>query len=317
MQGLATVGPDRPALAIGLWRRLEVPGRTLPLRLAFAEPAAAPRATLVILPGRAEFIEKYEEIIDDLCALGFAVAMVEWRGQGLSRHDDPWRGRGHVDDIGHYLEDLDDALRALAAHGVPQPLVMLGHSMGGHVGLRWLRDAPGSFAAAAMTSPMFGIALRRVPLPLARILGRVAVAIGAGRRYAPGQRDFHPSQCRYANNPLTACPAQFARFAELLAMRPELGLGGVTWGWLDAALRSIALTGRSGFAEAVATPVLLCLAEEERIVCNRSIERFAARLPAARLRRFDGRHELLIEREPLRRAVLAEIDRFFAEAAGV
>lgn len=308
---------DPGAMTAPSWRLLPLVGRRAPLRLAFAAPGPAARGTLLVLPGRAEFVEKYDELIADLCRLGFAVAVLEWRGQGLSRHDGPFRQRGHIEDFADYLEDLADALRALDSAGAPAPRLMLGHSMGGHVGLRWLHDAPASFAAAVMTAPMFGIAQVRRYEPVARVLARTGVRAGARLRYAPGQRDFAIARCRFDGNPLTSCPVRFARFAGLLAARPELALGGVTWGWLDAGLRSIALTRRPGFAERITTPILLCQAAEERIVCNRSIERLAAKLPAARLCRFPGRHELLLERDPIRAAVLGEIDRFLVAAAGV
>lgn len=315
---VALAEPQRVVSArVPIWRVLPLPGRAAPLRVAFAEPAGTPRGTLLVLPGRAEFLEKYDEAIADLCGLGFAVAVLEWRGQGLSRRDGPFRQRGHIEDFDDYLEDLADALRALDDVRAPEPRLMLGHSMGGHVGLRWLHHEPARFAAAAMTAPMFGIAQIKVPEPVARLLVRAGVRVGARLRYAPGQRDFHIARCRFEGNPLTGCPIRFARFASLLETRPELALGGVTWGWLDASLRSIAVTRRPGFAERITTPILLCQAAEERIVCNRAIERFAARLPAARLCRFPGRHELLLERDPIRAAVVAEIERFFRETAGV
>lgn len=67
---------------------------------------------------------------------------------------------------------------------------------------------------------------------------------------------------------------------------------------------------RPGFLEAIRTPILLGLASHERIVSNRSIELFARRLPNATLHRFAGRHELLIERDPVRHAVLGAVDNF-------
>jgi lysophospholipase len=283
------------------------------MRLALVgSPRPDPRGTMVLLPGRAEFIEKHDETVADLCRLGFTTAVVEWRGHGLSGRDPAWRQRGHVADFAHYLEDLDAALRHLAQLDAPRPWLMLGHSMGGHIGLRWLHEAPGSFAAAAMTAPMFGIRLPVVPEPVARLLTRGAVRVGAGRRYAPGQRDVPVATCRYERNPLTSCDIRFARYAALLASRPELALGGVTWGWLDAALRSIAVTRARGFLEAVDTPILLGVASQERIVSNRAIELFARRLPHATLRRFEGRHELLNERDEVRHAVLDAVDGFLA-----
>lgn len=280
-------------------------------RLGLADIEGARRGTLVVLPGRAEFIEKYHEAAADFCRLGFAVAVVEWRGQGLSLRGQPMPHRGYVGDYEEYLQDLATALAELRARRAPVPWIVLGHSMGGHIALRWLYREPGTFAAAAMTAPMFGIPLAGVPEPVARLLCRAAVRLGAGREYAPGQRDFRIERCRYERNPLTSCPLRFEAYRALVAGRPDLLVGGATWGWLDASLRSIAITRRPGYLESIETPILLCVAGEERVVSNASIELFARRLPNARLRRFAGaRHELLIERDAIRGEVLAAIGAF-------
>ena len=54
------------------------------LRFARWEPPAGRRGTVCIFPGRTEWIEKYFETVRDLRARGFAVAVLDWRGQGLS-----------------------------------------------------------------------------------------------------------------------------------------------------------------------------------------------------------------------------------------
>ena len=46
-------------------------------------PPDATRGTVVVLPGRTEFIEKYFEVIDSLLKRGFCAAALDWRGQGL------------------------------------------------------------------------------------------------------------------------------------------------------------------------------------------------------------------------------------------
>ena len=281
------------------------------MRLGLTDAGTSPRGTLVVLPGRAEVIEKYGETVADFARRGFAVAVVEWRGQGLSLRRPPLPHRGFVADYEEYLQDLDVALAELRAVQAPVPWILLGHSMGGHIGLRWLYREPGTFAAAVMTAPMFGIPLAGVPEPAARLLCRTMVRLGAGREYAPGQKDFRIERCRYEGNPLTSCPVRFAAFRDLAAGRPELTLGGATWGWLDASLRSMAITRRPGYLESIETPILLCAAGDEQVVSNASIELFARRLPRARLCRFSGaRHELLIERDEIRDQVLAAIDGF-------
>ena len=56
------------------------------ISLRFARWPAPPgrKGTVCLFPGRAEFIEKYFETVRDLRARGFAVAALDWRGQGGS-----------------------------------------------------------------------------------------------------------------------------------------------------------------------------------------------------------------------------------------
>ena len=55
------------------------------LRFARWAPPPGRKGTVVLLQGRAEFIEKYFETVRDLRARGFAVATFDWRGQGAVR----------------------------------------------------------------------------------------------------------------------------------------------------------------------------------------------------------------------------------------
>lgn len=280
------------------------------LRVGHALPpggAAAARATAVILTGRAEFVEKYAETVADLAAAGLAVAIFDWRGQGGSGRFPGADGCGHVERIEDYLVDLAAVLDHLDGRlRLPRPWVMLGHSMGGHVGLRHLAlEQPGRFAGAVLSAPMFGIGLKLLPRPAAEAICRVAIRLGAGLRYAPGQRAHDLRRLVYARNKLTSCPDRFADYRRLVEATPELVVGGVDYHWLLASLRSIALIHRPGFAESIRTPVLVCEAGAERVVSNRAIERIARRLPRGRLVTFPGaRHELLREREPIRRQVI-------------
>jgi lysophospholipase len=303
LEAIAGLGPG-PAIDV-------VPGAAGPLRLGTALPPARPRGTVIVLPGRAEFIEKYAETVTDLGRLGFAVAVLEWRGQGLSGRDPLAPGRGYIADFAEYLDDLGRTLAHLDTVALPRPWLMLGHSMGAHVGLRWLREGGSAIVAAVMTAPMFGIRLRPVPEPAARLLGHLTVRRGGARRYAPGQRAFRIERLRFEGNPLTSCPVRYARLRAQLDARPELAVGGATWGWFAASLRSIARSRAPGYPEAIRTPLLLLAAGEERVICNRSIERLGGRLPNATLRTFAGaRHDLLLERDAIRGELLATVAAF-------
>jgi lysophospholipase len=299
---------ELPPLALEF---VEVAG--MRVRLGHRLPQGRPYGTVVVLPGRAEFIEKYGETLGELTAEGFAVAILDWRGQGGSDRFIDQRYRGHVVQVDDYLADLTAVLERLQKLSLPRPYLILAHSMGGHIALRHLHDHPDSFAGAVLTAPMFGIQLRPTPEPVARALCRAAVALGAATRYAPGQRDFDLTRFVFATNKLTSCPERYAGFLRQLAATPELALGGVTFGWLGAALRSLAAVRRPGYLEAIETPILVCQAGIERIVSNRAQEETVRRLPHGRLLRFpEAKHELLLERPEIRQQVM----RAFFDFAG-
>lgn len=286
------------------------------VRVAHHHPGGAGESgTVVLLTGRAEFIEKYHDAVGELAARGFAAVIFEWRGQGGSDRFLAHRHRGHVRKMEDYLADLDAVVEALEHKRLPRPFLMLGHSMGGHVGLRYLRERPGHFAAAVMSAPMFGINLRPYPEPVARFLCELAIGMGAASRYAPGQRDFDLARLVYETNQQTSCPVRYGGFRELLELNPELALGGVTFGWLRESLRSIALTRRPGYVEDIRAPVLVCQAARETIVCNRAQGLIARRLPAGRLLVFeDAMHELMLEREPIRSRFFDTFESFVRDA---
>ena len=52
------------------------------IRYARWPPPPGRKGTVCLFQGRAEFIEKYFETVRDLRARGFAVATLDWRGQG-------------------------------------------------------------------------------------------------------------------------------------------------------------------------------------------------------------------------------------------
>src|SRR5271154_1787781 len=78
------------------------------LRAARFAAAGDQRGVCVLLNGQTEFIEKYFEVIDELRGRGFAVAALDWRGQGGSGRLVPQAPlRVHIDDFAEYDADLN------------------------------------------------------------------------------------------------------------------------------------------------------------------------------------------------------------------
>src|SRR3954470_18340201 len=76
------------------------------LRFGRWDPPPGRKGTVVLLQGRAEYIEKYFETVRDLRARGFAVATFDWRGQGLSDRALEDRQKGHIRNFSEYATDL-------------------------------------------------------------------------------------------------------------------------------------------------------------------------------------------------------------------
>jgi len=77
------------------------------LRFARWPPPPGRKGTVLVLQGRAEFIEKYFETVRDLRARGFAVVTFDWRGQGLSDRALSNRHKGYVRSFSNFITDLE------------------------------------------------------------------------------------------------------------------------------------------------------------------------------------------------------------------
>ena len=274
--------------------------------------AAQSRGVCVLLGGQTEFIEKYAEVIGELRERGFTVATFDWRGQGGSARllADPLKV--HIRDFTEYDDDLTSFLEQVVAPLSPKPLA-LAHSMGGQILLRTLHDRPGAFAAAIFSAPMLGISTRGRPAPLVRLVTALQNFAGQSDAFAWGMAERDPLRATFDTQICISDRARFARTQEILRANPSLRLAGPTWGWLEAAYRSMARVTAPGFAQSIQTPVLICGAGRDRIVRVEAEREFVRRLPQGRyLELEDSEHEILMEADPIRARFWQAFDEFVA-----
>jgi lysophospholipase len=188
--------------------------------------------------------------------------------------------------------------------------------MGGHLALRAVAEGRVTPDALVLSAPMLGFLPAWLPVGLQRAWAGAMCRIGDPRRTAwkwsekPGE--IPPNRIEL----LTHDTGRYADELWWREARPELAMGPGSWGWVAAALRSMAALGRPGMLEAVEVPVLLLAAAADRLVSFPAIRRAAARLPRAELVVFgpEARHELLRESDPVRDKVLEAIARFLDRA---
>jgi lysophospholipase len=272
------------------------------------------RGKILLLSGRSEFMEKYFETIRELNRRGFSVYMFDWRGQGLSDRMLPDRLKGYVEKYDDYLKDLKQFVDEFVYPVEGSNIMVLAHSMGGHIALRFFHDYPGIIGKAVLTSPLIDIAgFRWLKKPLKAIVN-IAAKTGFKDRYATKRTgDFGSSEKRFSHNRLTHDPDRFRRTKKLLKDNPALAVGGVTFGWLYATFHSIDILSGKGYAEGITTPILIASAGADQVVSLQAQKAICKRLPRAQIITIpSARHEILIETDSMRHVFWRAFD-WFAE----
>lgn len=266
------------------------------LRVAVWPLPAGGRGTVLIAPGRTEYIEKYGLVVADLAAAGWGALVIDWRGQGLSDRALPDSLTGHVGDFAEYQRDLHAVLGWAEAQGLG-PMPWLAHSMGGCITLRGLIDGLRP-PAVAFSAPMWGLnqpATMRIGIAALARAGRLT---GRDGGYLPTTGpDYGLPSMEFDLNPLTRDRAQFERMRAQITADPRLALGGPSLRWGGAALAEMGALAR---APSPPVPALIGLGGAEKIVSAAAIRDRAARWTApgsaAVLVDYPGaEHELLME----------------------
>jgi len=288
----------------------QAPGARLRAARFEADPAVSFRGLCVLLNGQTEFIEKYFEVIDELRRRGFAVATMDWRGQGGSDRlltDDS--RKSYVQDFAEYDADLAAFMREVVAPMGDARPVALAHSMGAQNLLRALARNPGAFAKAVLTAPMVAVSFRGNAVWLVRLVTALQNRIGRGPAWVWGMEGRDPHRMSFAQQMVTSDPVRFERTQRILRDHPNLRLAGATWAWLAAAMRSMAWLKTE--ACRITTPLLVIGAGADRIVLTPETRAFAARMPNARYVEIAAAgHEMLMERDAFRAQWWAAFDAF-------
>jgi lysophospholipase len=276
------------------------------LRAMHARPSAT-HGTVVILGGRGDFFERYFETMRDLRARGFAVASVDFRGQGGSEG----RARDAYRSTLRTFKDHDEDLRAFIEEVVkpecPPPYYAIGHSTGGHVLLRAIRQEKW-FRKVILVSPLVDVLYGAWPRPLAAFVVNAGNLLGLGRLYLPGVPRRPLSREDFDSNLLTSDQWRWNRDSATLEVAPHLGLGGATFAWFKAARASLAAVRHMRKPQ---SPVLIIASGADRVVSNDATRELARTVPGIALAVIPGaRHEILTERDDIRRQFLAAFDSF-------
>lgn len=304
---------------------VEAPGNPLPpggrtrtivsadgvrLRAAYWRPEGTARGTVCVFQGRIEFIEKYAEVAADLLERGFAVASLDFRGQGGSERLTANPSKGHVHDFDDYRADVEALMRQLVLTDCPPPYFALSHSMSAPVVVSVARRQPQWFDRIVLAAPMIGLPLARVEF-FARGLATGLGRIGFSEAYVPSGSNRVLALKPFEGNPVTTDAARYARSVAVIHKAPEFGIASPTIGWVHAAFRAMTATAMPGAPESLRTPTLVLTAGADRIVDQRASARFAARIRnGGHIELRGALHEIMMERDDIRELFWAGFDAF-------
>ena len=284
----------------------------LSIRYSVCYPTGTRTAgTIILLQGRAEFLEKYQETCEDLCRRNFLVFSMDWRGQGLSQRMLPSRKKGYVKTYRDYLDDLNQFVSRVIEPSSKPPYFVLAHSMGAHVALRFLYENPSRIQKAVLVSPMIDIQLPFNLKGLIKTYVFLLDRLRMGKCTVAGKRAYMDAETDFSKNRLTTDRNRFHRQLNLLENNPDLDSREITYGWLAATFRSIDHLSASGYAEAIDTPTLLFSAGLDRVVSNQAQKRFCGQMKVCTLKLLPGaKHEILMEMDAIRENFWHEFDQF-------
>jgi lysophospholipase len=280
------------------------------LRFARWAPPAGRKGTVCVFSGRSEMIEKYFETVRDLRDRGFAVAMIDWRGQGHSSRQLRDPRKGHVRDFADFEIDVETFVQQVVLPDCPPPYFALAHSMGGAVLLRVAHSGKRWFDRMVLSAPMIDLPGRRTSFVPRALLKMMRLA-GQGGRYVPGGSDALVGLSSFINNPLTSDPVRYSRNTAILEQDPTLGLGSPTVAWADTAFAAMRTFRGAHYPQEIRQPILMLAASNDEVVSTSAIEEFAYHLRAgSHLVIAGSKHEILQEQDRYRAQFWAAFDAF-------
>ncbi len=279
------------------------------VRLRLVSWGKGEKGTILLFPGRTEFVEKYGRTAAGFQARGYALAVIDWRGQGLSDRLVPNRKLGHVDAFLDYQRDVQAMLARVREMDLPGPHFLCAHSMGGTIALRALQSGL-DVQRAVFSAPMWGLTIDPVWRPLVQAIAASGKTVGLGVEFAPGTGpENYLQSALFEGNVLTSDEPTWNQLAAIVTAHPGLTIGGPSIQWLYEALTE---TRALAAMPPPAQDALCLVGSEEQVVNKRDVFDYMGKWQHGQLNIITGaQHEILMETPAIRKRALDMIDLFF------
>ena len=283
------------------------------LRVAFWNLDSS-KGTIILQSGRTEFIEKYYEVVSEFIERGFAVAMMDWRGQGLSSRKASNKRIGHIDKFETYDQDLVKVVNECFKSNCPEPFVGFGHSMGGCLMTSYFISTESILSKCILCAPMVSVRANAVSRRIVSLLGIFEnFGLGAFPMQKPAWDDDSGWQEEsFLENALTTDEERFRRTFKFLSQFPDLGIKGITVGWLKHALKRTNDFKSMDWSSAIKRPLLLLDATNDKLVNSSLNKELLGQSDLTTIVSLESQHEIMMEKDEIRKKAWEAIDQFLS-----
>lgn len=291
---------------------IDLAGVKIRYRITLAKGAS--RGRIFVLPGFTEFIEKHDDQTQAFRAMGLDVLTIDWPGQGLSGRLTQHPHLIHSDGYDQHLDAVVAAGQAAGFLDGALPVMIFGHSMGGHLGLRLghqLRHQHNIAPRAVMlSSPM----IMPPVMPPKFIFSALSLVckLGFSRKAVPFQQGFSRNSNFSPKNNLTRNPIGYQLQHDLIRINPDLRTQGPSFGWVRAAYAScLATTANQDWMQGYEAPVQAHLAGDETVVGASYSAPCLKEIKGAEIFEYpDAKHELMLELDDVQELIWGRLKAF-------
>ena len=269
------------------------------------------KATVIILHGFTEFMQKFDELSWYLLNRGFNVVAYDQRGHGTSGRENNDLTVTHVNSFDDYIDDLSKIINEVAvplSEGLP--LFIFSHSMGGAVASLYLEQNSDKIEKAVLSSPMIMPITGNVPPDIVRMLTKINA-----------KKDGWDGKFKYAKDTsfstkiLTDPDISLNRFKKTLETHMSDKIYQNTCGsnrWIYEAIGAGKRLAKKSETSRISTKVLILSAENDYVVKNSAEKKFSETLPDCRFVTIKhGRHSLFGCSAPILTEYYKNIFRFY------
>jgi lysophospholipase len=306
----------------------------------WAPPPGNKEGVVVHFNGRTEFIEKNIYTYKDLLDRGYEVWALDWRGQGFSKRQLKDKQKHSIDSFDTYVKDaayfIDNVTNTKTSNGKK---VLLAHSMGGQIALRYLLKYHDTFDYAVLSSPLLGLPGYAWYIEAGNWLKRKtffadSCVMSKSSTWSDNFEDGNP--CSHVNKEIEEDDLDkdhgtknyshdLNKVAEIDCLiassfdangqeNPDLRVACPTTRWLYEANKSTKTVMEN--AKELQTPILIVRAKEDKAVDPDAQDEFCNQTDKCELKSIpengepETGHELLVETEEIRRKFLGYFDEF-------